>query len=76
MAVCKRTFQDTTVVCMKILWAGEACQSRGPLLAKNVPLLIKFSYPNGSLAQLVEQRPEEPCVPSSSLGVATNKRTP
>ena|GEM_PF-3795946 len=27
----------------------------------------------GSLAQLVEQRPEEPCVPSSSLGGATNK---
>jgi hypothetical protein len=26
----------------------------------------------GSLAQLVEQRPEEPCVPSSSLGGATN----
>ena len=25
----------------------------------------------GSLAQLVEQRPEEPCVPSSSLGGAT-----
>ena len=27
----------------------------------------------GSLAQLVEQRPEEPCVPSSSLGGATTK---
>ena len=27
----------------------------------------------GSLAQLVEQRPEEPCVPSSSLGGATKK---
>ena len=26
----------------------------------------------GSLAQLVEQRPEEPCVPSSSLGGATS----
>ncbi len=26
---------------------------------------------SGSLAQLVEQRPEEPCVPSSSLGGAT-----
>jgi hypothetical protein len=25
----------------------------------------------GALAQLVEQRPEEPCVPSSSLGGAT-----
>ncbi len=25
----------------------------------------------GTLAQLVEQRPEEPCVPSSSLGGAT-----
>ena len=29
----------------------------------------------GSLAQLVEQGPEEPCVPSSSLGGATNKNT-
>jgi hypothetical protein len=29
-------------------------------------------YLRGSLAQLVEQRPEEPCVPSSSLGGATN----
>ena len=28
----------------------------------------------GSLAQLVEQRPEEPCVPSSSLGGATTPR--
>lgn len=28
----------------------------------------------GDLAQLVEQGPEEPCVPSSSLGVATNFR--
>ena len=28
----------------------------------------------GSLAQLVEQRPEEPCVPSSSLGGATKKK--
>ncbi len=28
-------------------------------------------YLYGDLAQLVEQRPEEPCVPSSSLGVAT-----
>lgn len=26
---------------------------------------------SGALAQLVEQRPEEPCVPSSSLGGAT-----
>ena len=30
----------------------------------------------GSLAQLVEQRPEEPCVPSSSLGGATKENTP
>ncbi len=30
----------------------------------------------GSLAQLVEQRPEEPCVPSSSLGGATKEITP
>lgn len=30
----------------------------------------------GSLAQLVEQRPEEPCVPSSSLGGATKESTP
>ena len=30
---------------------------------------------DGSLAQLVEQRPEEPCVPSSSLGGATNTTT-
>ena len=29
----------------------------------------------GSLAQLVEQRPEEPCVPSSSLGGATKPRS-
>ena len=29
----------------------------------------------GSLAQLVEQRPEEPCVPSSSLGGATKEYT-
>ncbi len=29
----------------------------------------------GSLAQLVEQRPEEPCVPSSSLGGATKKKS-
>ena len=29
----------------------------------------------GALAQLVEQRPEEPCVPSSSLGGATSKST-
>ncbi len=28
----------------------------------------------GSLAQLVEQRPEEPCVPSSSLGGATKEK--
>ena len=28
----------------------------------------------GALAQLVEQRPEEPCVPSSSLGGATNRK--
>jgi hypothetical protein len=28
-------------------------------------------FRRGSLAQLVEQRPEEPCVPSSSLGGAT-----
>lgn len=38
--------------------------------------LRKIDYNNrvkcGSLAQLVEQRPEEPCVPSSSLGGATN----
>ena len=27
----------------------------------------------GALAQLVEQRPEEPCVPSSSLGGATKE---
>ena len=30
----------------------------------------------GSLAQLVEQRPEEPCVPSSSLGGATKVKPP
>ena len=30
-----------------------------------------FTRCRGSLAQLVEQRPEEPCVPSSSLGGAT-----
>ena len=30
----------------------------------------------GSLAQLVEQRLEEPCVPSSSLGGATKENTP
>ena len=28
----------------------------------------------GSLAQLVEQGPEEPCVPSSSLGGATKEK--
>lgn len=33
---------------------------------------MNYNIPaNGSLAQLVEQRPEEPCVPSSSLGGAT-----
>ena len=31
--------------------------------------------PRGSLAQLVEQRLEEPCVPSSSLGGATKDST-
>ena len=30
-----------------------------------------IDYHYGSLAQLVEQRLEEPCVPSSSLGGAT-----
>ena len=30
----------------------------------------------GSLAQLVEQRPEEPRVPSSSLGGATKVKPP
>ena len=30
-----------------------------------------YVHLRGSLAQLVEQRPEEPCVPSSSLGGAT-----
>lgn len=37
---------------------------------------FQLTYTNnhrGSLAQLVEQRPEEPCVPSSSLGGATKR---
>ncbi len=42
---------------MLCIWTGEASPSQPT---------------NGSLAQLVEQRPEEPCVPSSSLGGATN----
>gem|GEM_PF-3164790 len=37
-----------------------------------ISLLVTIIKPfYGSLAQLVEQRPEEPCVPSSSLGGAT-----
>ena len=32
----------------------------------------KKTFRRGSLAQLVEQRLEEPCVPSSSLGGATS----
>ena len=38
-------------------------------------LTISYQYHvyRGSLAQLVEQRPEEPCVPSSSLGGATKR---
>ena len=34
-------------------------------------IIDSSNHPCGSLAQLVEQRPEEPCVPSSSLGGAT-----
>lgn len=44
-----------------------------PLLLPTVVKYCKINTVriNGDLAQLVEQRPEEPCVPSSSLGVAT-----
>lgn len=37
----------------------------------SVMINVLFASLNGALAQLVEQRPEEPCVPSSSLGGAT-----
>ncbi len=30
-----------------------------------------FSHPVAEIAQLVEQRPEKPCVPSSILGLGT-----
>ena len=43
------------------------CRKNGDKV--KLPLLL-IQY-RGSLAQLVEQRPEEPCVPSSSLGGAT-----
>lgn len=36
-----------------------------------VMISVLFPAGYGALAQLVEQRPEEPCVPSSSLGGAT-----
>jgi hypothetical protein len=39
-------------------------------------ILVEYSYQHGSLAQLVEQRLEEPCVPSSSLGGATKLNAP
>ncbi len=42
----------------------------------NKPFTMIHHDIRGSLAQLVEQRPEEPCVPSSSLGGATKKNTP
>ena len=42
-------------------------------LRKNREVLSQYC---GSLAQLVEQRPEEPCVPSSSLGGATKVIAP
>jgi hypothetical protein len=32
---------------------------------------VRYHFVPGALAQLVEQGPEEPCVPSSSLGGAT-----
>ena len=35
-------------------------------------IFIKFKTSRGALAQSVEQRTENPCVPSSILGGATN----
>jgi hypothetical protein len=50
------------------LFRALPCQGRGRELESLHP------HQFGSLAQLVEQRPEEPCVPSSSLGGATKKK--
>ena len=47
-----------------------------PLPCEKRCFILEYMGYCGALAQLVEQRPEEPCVPSSSLGGATKENTP
>ncbi len=47
------------------------CQKKAVLLH---PLSSERAICNGAIAQLVEQRTENPCVPSSILGGTTKKR--
>ena len=44
-----------------------------PVLASCNSIVVYLQFFSGALAQPVEQRTENPCVPSSILGGATNK---
>jgi hypothetical protein len=52
-----------------LFFRGRILEKYGEIDYNTFVLCYLLSY--GSLAQLVEQRLEEPCVPSSSLGGAT-----